>query len=373
MQWVQRNIAEFGGDPSRVLLFGESAGGQAVCLHLVMHGSRGLFAAAALQSADCDAYTQSYGADRGKAIPEAVGCNVTGAPAEELACLREVDVSSDHWMDLITVGHSLGGNPWSFDSPAAGNAELPVLPTHASAHDVWSRDIPVLLGYNSDESGMSWLQLAFENRLSEGATKDEFRQALLTRYDSTVVDEILDAYAPDAGSSSYGWYRAYTRFSGDFLMKCSGLEVASIRAAAGWPTWLYHFDRRASCEGSAASAGVVHGAEVAFVFGTPETFGLVGGPCAAFTEDEAELSAAMMGAWAALALHGDPNGANSSSSIVWPRLPASSRFADFPAARLTGPGAVTEIGYRASTCKLVVDTTPQYYSGLPYTSESLHV
>jgi len=208
----------------------------------------------------------------------------------------------------------------------------------------------------------------FENLLAEGATKDDFRQALLTRYDSTVVDEILDAYAPDAGSSSYGWYRAYTRFSGDFLMKCSGLQVASVRAAAGWPTWLYHFDRRANCESSAASAGVPHAAEMPFVFGTPEVL-----PCAAFTEDEAELSAAMMGAWAALALHGDPNAANSSGSIVWPRLPASSRFADFPSARLTGPGAVTEIGYRASTCKLIVDKIPLFYAGLPYTSESLLV
>jgi hypothetical protein len=156
-------------------------------------------------------------------------------------------------------------------------------------------------------------------------------------------------------------------------MKCSGLEVASIRAAAGWPTWLYHFDTRATCTFNAASAGVAHAFELPFVFGTPEWFGAKGGPCATFTADEAELSAAMMGAWAALALHGDPNAANSSGSDVWPRLPASGRFADFPFARLAGPGAVTEIGYRASTCKLIVDKLPMFYSGLPYTSESLLV
>merc|ERR1719401_2671557 len=100
-----------------------------------------------------------------------------------------------------------------------------------------------------------------------------------------------------------------------------------------------------------------------FVFGTPEVL-----PCAAFTEDEAELSAAMMGAWAALALHGDPNVANSSGSIVWPRLPACSTFADWPSARITGPGAVTQIGYRAATCKLLVDRIPLPLSGASYTS-----
>jgi len=195
---------------------------------------------------------------------------------------------------------------------------------------------------------------------------------LLIHYDSNVVDEILDAYAPDAESSSYGWYRAFTRFSGDFLFKCPGLEVASSRAAAGWPTWLYHFDKRANCTFFPASAGVTHGAEVPFVFGTPEFFGVTGG-CAAFTVDEVELSAAMMGAWAALALQGDPNTANSSGSIVWPRLPNSSTFADWPSARITGPGAVTQIGYRASTCRLLVDKIPLPLAGISYTSESLLV
>jgi carboxylesterase type B len=230
---------------------------------------------------------------------------------------------------------------------------------------------------NATKDEKAW-QKAFPT-MAENATKDDFRQVLLTLYDSTLVDEILDAYAPDAESSSYGWYRAYTRFSGDLVMKCSGLEVASIRAAAGWPTWLYHFDKRAKCTALfPTSWGVTHSVENPFLFGTPVTFEHLRekydlSPCAEFTADEAELSAAMMGAWAAFALHGDPNAANSSGSIVWPRVPASSRFADFPFARLTGPGAVTEIGYRASTCKLIVDKIPLFYAGLPYTSESLLV
>jgi len=267
-------------------------------------------------------------------------------------------------MDLIMEDDPMIG--WH---PAAGNAELPFLPTHASAHDVWSRDMPVLLGYNSDEG--SFFDYVPVGRLAENATEDDFRQALLTLYDSNLVDEILDAYAPDAESSSFGWYRAYTRFAGDHLFKCTGLEVASIRAAAGWPTWLYHFDQRAYCSSSPPSRGVGHGAEVPFVFGT---FG-PGGRCAAlgFTADEAELSAAMMGAWAAFALHGDPNAARSTSSTVWPRLPASSTFADLPSARFAGPGAVTQMGYRASTCRLLVDKIPLPLSGMPYTSESLLV
>ena len=50
LQWVQRNIAAFGGDPKQVTIFGESAGGGSVLAHLVSPMSRGLFQRAILQS-----------------------------------------------------------------------------------------------------------------------------------------------------------------------------------------------------------------------------------------------------------------------------------------------------------------------------------
>src|SRR5438132_587712 len=53
LQWVQRNIAAFGGDPAQVTLFGESAGAWSTCVHLVAPASRGLFARAIMQSGAC--------------------------------------------------------------------------------------------------------------------------------------------------------------------------------------------------------------------------------------------------------------------------------------------------------------------------------
>ena len=53
LKWVQRNIASFGGDPNRVEIYGESAGGLSVCSHLLAPESRGLFHAAVVSSGPC--------------------------------------------------------------------------------------------------------------------------------------------------------------------------------------------------------------------------------------------------------------------------------------------------------------------------------
>ena len=55
LRWVHDNIAGFGGDPSKVTIAGESAGGMSVCDHLVAPGSEGLFSAAIIQSGPCRA------------------------------------------------------------------------------------------------------------------------------------------------------------------------------------------------------------------------------------------------------------------------------------------------------------------------------
>ena len=79
LRWVRDNIAAFGGDPGKVTIAGESAGGMSVCDHLVAPGSRGLFRAAIIQSGPCqaqvalpdaqNALSVDYAADAGCADP----------------------------------------------------------------------------------------------------------------------------------------------------------------------------------------------------------------------------------------------------------------------------------------------------------------
>jgi para-nitrobenzyl esterase len=86
LYWVQRNIAAFGGDPGKVTIAGESAGGISVCDQMVSPGAAGLFRGAIIESGPC--MRQATMANRekiGRELVGKLGCANTG---NEAACLR---------------------------------------------------------------------------------------------------------------------------------------------------------------------------------------------------------------------------------------------------------------------------------------------
>jgi para-nitrobenzyl esterase len=92
LQWVQDNIANFGGDPGNVTLFGESYGGVDVQLHMISPTAKGLFHKAIFQSGPSSYFDRlvplAEAEERGQAFATAVGC-----PEQTAACLRNVPVS----------------------------------------------------------------------------------------------------------------------------------------------------------------------------------------------------------------------------------------------------------------------------------------
>lgn len=79
MQWVQQNIAKFGGNPDNVTLFGESAGGAAVHIHTLSASSRKYFHKAICQSGNAvmEWVMQSQAEEKSKKLAKLLGCNET--------------------------------------------------------------------------------------------------------------------------------------------------------------------------------------------------------------------------------------------------------------------------------------------------------
>ncbi|MGK2867346.1 MAG: carboxylesterase/lipase family protein [Mycobacterium sp.] len=143
LRWVHDNIAAFGGDPDKVTIAGESAGGMAVCDHLVAPESSGLFRAAIIQSGPCQAQLALPEAERiSEDYARDAGC---GDPATVASCLRalpENALRKPVWYDRIGED--------TLSGPIHGTTVLPEDPVVAfDAGRV--ADVPLLIGTNRDE------------------------------------------------------------------------------------------------------------------------------------------------------------------------------------------------------------------------------
>lgn len=143
LRWVRDNISAFGGDPDKVTIAGESAGGMSVCDHMVAPESTGLFRAAIIQSAPCQAQLALPAAERISAdYARDAGC---GDPATAAACLRGLptdELRKPVWYDRIGED--------TLSGPVYGTTVLPEDPMVA-IREGRADDIPVLIGSNHDE------------------------------------------------------------------------------------------------------------------------------------------------------------------------------------------------------------------------------
>lgn len=314
LEWIQRNIGAFGGDPENVMIFGESAGGVSVCALLTSPLSGGLFHRAALQSAPCTrTFATLEDAERqGARFAELVGCDDA---ADVPACLRALPAE--------TVKDTLPSDPSFYFSEGEFGRWRPTIDgyvlTENTGDSFASGDfhrVPMLVGSNEAE-GTFFVALSLDHA-GRPLERSQYRDRIseLINADEAAIDAIEERYPVEGYETPSA---ALAAAFGDVAFSCPTIETAR-RAARYTPTFLYQFDYpHVSFQvpiDTDMELGAYHGAEIRFVFGAPPS------PAVPFTESDEQLAAVMVGYWTRFAATGSPNDA---TAPPWPLLDENER------------------------------------------------
>lgn len=191
MRWIQKNIAQFGGDATRVTIFGESAGAISVCHHLVSPVSSGLFSSALMESGLCDA-RPLLEAETNFTTPYLALVNCTNAK-ETLSCLQ--NRTAEELFDAqrkIPSSAATGTLPWG---PVVDGYELVKTPDEYLGNGSFSR-VPILVGTNLNEYSYFLCGSSTINITREAAT-----EVLISIFGKHTADEAIRLYAWDEYSS----------------------------------------------------------------------------------------------------------------------------------------------------------------------------
>ncbi len=299
LEWVQANIAAFGGDPSNVTIVGESAGGISVCAHLVSPASEGLFARAITESGLCDTpYLLPADAEaEGMAFASRVGCDGASDVAQ---CLREASVDALQTADQASseVFTDVGTRQvWTLIAdggllPGDFRAEVEAGAFHR---------VPTIVGWNGDEGTLFVMLAEQAGTTVDAATYPDAIAQLADAFgvsaDAVLAQYPLDAY-PDAGA-------AFAAALGHAALACPSRRAAELLAGTGADVRVYRFtypDAKFQLSPT-RDLGAFHSAEIQYVFGHPASIGQT-----SFRGDDVALHEAMAGYWARFVTSGDPNG-----------------------------------------------------------------
>lgn len=298
LRWVRDNIDRFGGDPDKVTIAGESAGGMSVCDHLVAPESAGLFRAAIIQSGPCQAQAALPAAERiSRDYAAAAGC---ANPAGARDCLLELPAARlEDGPDYFHIGTNV------ISGPVTGTGRLPIAPPQAARIGQGVARVPVLIGTTADEFTV-FVALRYLREKGLPPYPTLLQQTFGSRALAVAKQYPLSRYDGSAGL-------AYAAAVTDAVFACPS-DALAADLARRVPVYAYEFnDRHAPApeplRHNPFPPGAGHALELRYLFDM--------GGAPALDAGQRELSGQMIDYWSGFVANGVPA---ADGQPEWPEL-----------------------------------------------------
>ncbi|XP_066290015.1 fatty acyl-CoA hydrolase precursor, medium chain-like [Branchiostoma lanceolatum] len=337
LQWVKANIRNFGGDPDRVTIFGESGGGWAVSLLVMSPMATGLFYRAISQSGVAGVpITQKGDVRRAEDMARGFNCTTTpyaemmsclrGKPGQEVAATMAEDIAVMMNASAVVGGEFLPESPWDMMNKRQVNKVDYLLGTNN--YEFGNTMTEAIEKTVIDEDGMNRTELDENLPTDLMWFTDQFLGGDVNAIVHPVIDQYLD---PDRPDDPIATRDQYIQLLIDFWFTAPTVLMAQAAAAHSVGVYLYEFQRRTSYFASRPPRiQADHSDDLFYLFGMPLLLDDTGASWKySFTDEERELSLDMMAYWVNFAANGDPNDSTGAArmrdTVKWPRHSSSSQ------------------------------------------------
>ncbi|XP_063708303.1 acetylcholinesterase-like [Culicoides brevitarsis] len=292
IKWVSKNIHRFGGDPNRITLAGEGAGGMSVSFHLLSPKSSKYFQQAIILNGDpinkwhFDSAQEAL--EKSKHFAEILEC-----PDEfeesYVTCLKGKSVKNI--MDVVpeTLVDTFDRIPFA---PTVDSEFFSDNPRKLLTKAKHLNGVRVIVGMNGNAGSLAsreFLPMSDKNTMDEDTFRFSVEMAL-TPFSEELQEKAIDFYIENDQKGTDNFVKTFNNLAGDLKYGCSSQEFVDILHAKGAEVQKLFFNHRSQYSKWPQWAGVVQQDELMYILGEP----FRQNPVINFTERERQLSKTLM-------------------------------------------------------------------------------